>query len=539
MLGLADVDGDVLARGGVAHDLTGVDLLAGVDQQGAALLRVEQTVGHGVAGLEADERTGGTGLDIAAPFFVTVEDGVHDAFTVGISEELAAVTEEAAAGHAELQTGTAVHHLHVHQDALACAQGGHDVALVNFGHVDDNALHGLHGLAVLLMGQNVRGRNLQFVAFTAHGLDEDGQVHFATAHDAERVGGGGIFHLQGDVLQQLAHQAVTDLAGGDVLAFLTGEGGIVDREGHLHRGIVDLDEGQGLHLAGIAQGVADGDIGQTRKSDDVAGDRLLDGLTAVGLEVEQLGDAAAHMHVGVVPVADLHRGTNLDDAVLHTAHAHAAHELVVVHAGNQHLQRLVGLALRRLHVLQDGIEQGLQVGAVLGVGPVVAGGAVAAGAEHHGAIQLLVGGAQVHQQFQNLVDDFLDAGVGAVDLVDRDDQRQVLLQGFLQNKAGLGHAALGGVHQQQNAVDHLQNALHLAAEVGVARGVDDVDLDALIHTGAVLGQNRDAALTLDVAGVHHTLGHLLVGAEGTRLLEHLVHQRRLAVVNVGNDRDVA
>ena len=37
--------------------------------------------------------------------------------------------------------------------------------------------------------------------------------------------------------------------------------------------------------------------------------------------------------------------------------------------------------------------------------------------DSHGAVKLLVGGAQVHQQFQDLVDDFLDAGVGAVDLV--------------------------------------------------------------------------------------------------------------------------
>ena len=53
-------------------------------------------------------------------------------------------------------------------------------------------------------------------------------------------------------------------------------------------------------------------------------------------------------------------------------------------------------------------------------------------------------------------------------------------------------------------------------------GVDDVDLDAVVLAGAVLGQNRDAALTLDVAGVHDALGHLLVGTESTGLLQHLV-----------------
>ena len=40
VLGLADVDGDVLAGRGVADDLARVDLLACVDDQGAALLGV-------------------------------------------------------------------------------------------------------------------------------------------------------------------------------------------------------------------------------------------------------------------------------------------------------------------------------------------------------------------------------------------------------------------------------------------------------------------------------------------------------------------
>ena len=385
----------------------------------------------------------------------------------------------------------------------------------------------------------MRGADLQLIAFAAHRLDQDGQVHLAAAHDAEGIVRGGILHLQGNILQQLAHQAVTDLAGGDILALLACKRGIVDREGHLDRGVVDLDKGQGLHLAGVADRVADGNIGQTCKRNNIAGLCALDRLTAVGLEVEQLGDAAAHMHIGVVPVADLNGAADLDDAVLHAANTHAADEIVVVNAGNQHLQRLLRLALRRLDILQDGIEQGLEVGAGGRIRPVVAGRAVTAGAEHHRAVQLLIGGAKIHQQLKDLVNDLGNAGIGAVDLVDSNDQRQVLLQRLLQDETGLGHAALGRIDQQQNAVDHLQNALDLAAEVGVARGINDVDLDALVLAGAVLGQNGDAALTLNIAGVHNALGHLLVGAESTGLLQHLVDQRGLAVVNVSDDRNIA
>ena len=171
-------------------------------------------------------------------------------------------------------------------------------------------------------------------------------------------------------------------------------------------------------------------------------------------------------------VAHHHFLAYLGHAVLDAANANAAHELVVVHRGHQHLEGSLRVAFRGLDGVQQGVEQGHQVGA--GHIWVQAGGTLTAAAEQDGAVQLLVGGTQVHQQVQHLVDDLFDAGIGAVDLVDGHHQAQVLLQSLLQNKTGLGHAALSGVHQQQHAVDHLQHTLHLAAKVGVARSVHDV-----------------------------------------------------------------
>ena len=112
------------------------------------------------------------------------------------------------------------------------------------------------------------------------------------------------------------------------------------------------------------------------------------------------------------------------------------------------------------------------------------------------------------------------------------------LQGTAQHKAGLGHGTLGGVHQQDNAVDHLQNTLHLAAEVGVARGVHHVDLGVLVVDGGVLGQDGDAPLPLQIAGVHDPVHGGLVLPVDAALLEHFIHQRGLAMVNVGNDGNV-
>ncbi len=72
-----------------------------------------------------------------------------------------------------------------------------------------------------------------------------------------------------------------------------------------------------------------------------------------------------------------------------------------------------------------------------------------------------------------------------------------------------------------------------------ARGVDDVDVDAFVLDRSVLGKDGDAAFLFQVIGIHDALDQLLVSGEGAGLAEQLVNQGGLAVVDVGNDGDVA
>ena len=113
------------------------------------------------------------------------------------------------------------------------------------------------------------------------------------------------------------------------------------------------------------------------------------------------------------------------------------------------------------------------------------------------------------------------------------------LQRLGEDEAGLGHGALGGVNEEYNSVHHLKYALHLAAEVGVARGIDNVYLRVSVLHGGVLRENGYPALALEVAGVHNSLRHGLVITENARLLEHLVDEGRLAVVDVGDYGNVS
>ena len=187
--------------------------------------------------------------------------------------------------------------------------------------------------------------------------------------------------------------------------------------------------------------------------------------------------------------------------------------------------------------VDDELEERLEIGA--GLGEVHRGGAgLAVGVDDRELEHGLVG-VEIDEEVVDLVQHFLGAGVGAVDLVDDEDGGELGFEGLGEHVARLRQRAFGGVDEEDDAVDHFEGALDLAAEVGVAGGVDDVDLGVLVVDRRVLGQDGDAALFFEVVGVHDALGDGLVGAEGARLTQHGVDEGGLAVVDVGDDGDVA
>ena len=155
-----------------------------------------------------------------------------------------------------------------------------------------------------------------------------------------------------------------------------------------------------------------------------------------------------------------------------------------------------------------------------------------------GLVELQLVG-QLQQELEALVDDLGAARVGPVGLVDHQHDGQARHQRLAQHETGLRQRAFAGVDEQEHAVDHGQAALDLAAEIGVPRRVDDVDRHAAPVDRRVLGEDRDALLTLEVAGIHHAVDDGGPLAERARGTQHRVDQRGLAVVDVRHDGDVA
>ena len=346
-----------------------------------------------------------------------------------------------------------------------------------------------------------------------------------------------LLDLHGHVVLGLVEQALLELTGTHNVAVTADERGgrSLKDDGQGRR--VDLD---GLELDGVlGVGVNIADIGavNTHDSSDIAGTDFLALGAAQVVEGKELLDGSGG--AGAVVLDDQNLVALVNGAGVHAADTDAANEVGVVDGHTLHGQGRGLVNLGRGHVVDDHIEQRVHVHiAVLGI---MTGKAVdAAGVDDvlHGKLELVVGGAQVGHKVEAVVVGLLGVSTRTINLVDDDHDLEAGVDSVTQHEAGLGHGALKGVDQQQGAVGHTQHALDLAAKVGVARGVDDVDLNVLVLDRDVLGENRNAALTLLVVRVQDAVLDLLVGTEGVRGTQELVDHRRLAVVDVGDDGDV-
>jgi hypothetical protein len=168
------------------------------------------------------------------------------------------------------------------------------------------------------------------------------------------------------------------------------------------------------------------------------------------------------------------------------------------------------------------------------------GYAVQGGGVDHREVELLVGRAQFVKQFKHLIHYPVWASARAVHFVDSRQSASGRVQRLSWSRSG--SVASGRRSHQPAAARNppsTVHALHFAAEIGVPRGVHDIDAVAVPIHASVLGEDGDAALFLLVVAVHHALGLLAAAIQRARLFQQLVHQRGFAMVNVGNDGDVA
>ena len=212
-----------------------------------------------------------------------------------------------------------------------------------------------------------------------------------------------------------------------------------------------------------------------------------------------------------------------DDAVEHAGEDDHAAIGVVPRVEDQRLQGRLGLALRRGQPLHDRFENLVDAGAFLG-----ARQNRAAGVEADDLLDLPLG--------------FVRLRARQIDLVDHRDDFEAVVHREVGVGEGLRFDALRRVDEEQRPFAGGERAGHFVREVDVPGRVDqveDVDLAVVGLVGQAdgVGLDGDAPLAFEVHRVEDLRLHL------TRLqraghLEKAIGERRLAVVDVGDDGEI-
>mgnify|MGYP000264337193 CR=1 FL=1 len=169
-------------------DLAEVDFLARFDEHRAAVLEVEDTVARRRTRFKGYQAAARTAWDIALPRSIALEDVVHDAVALGSRQEFTAETDEAAGRNDEFQAGITGNIGHVDHFGFTGTEFFHDSAHEFRRNVDGQCFQRFAALAVDFFGNDAGFTDLEFVAFTAHFFDEDGDVEFTTARYFESIG---------------------------------------------------------------------------------------------------------------------------------------------------------------------------------------------------------------------------------------------------------------------------------------------------------------------------------------------------------------
>src|SRR5690606_10071185 len=134
------------------------------------------------------------------------------------------------------------------------------------------------------------------------------------------------------------------------------------------------------------------------------------------------------------------------------------------------------------------------------------------------------------EEVERLVEYPARPGAVTIDLVYDDQGLQSPGEGLLSDEARLRHWSVHGVDQQQDTVDHRQDAFYFTAEIGVARRIHDIDVVIVPVERGVLGKNGDATLPFQHVRIHDPVGRGSARSQGAGLLQQLVDERGFAVV---------
>ncbi len=137
----------------------------------------------------------------------------------------------------------------------------------------------------------------------------------------------------------------------------------------------------------------------------------------------------------------------------------------------------------------------------------------------------------------------LRLGRRQVDLVEHRHDLVIVVDRLIDIGQRLRLDPLARIDHQQRSFHRRQRPVDLIGEIDMARRVDQVELIGLAVPRRVvephrIGLDGDAALALEIHRIENLIPHLAI-RNGAAKLDQPVSQRRLAVVDMRDDREIA
>src|SRR6266446_1012903 len=384
------------------------------------------------------------------------------------------------------------------------------------------------------MKNDLGSRDHYFVALAPHLLDQDGDLHIAASMDFKCPRRFRVVELKRNVPTGFPDEPIANMSRRHKFPVATGKRRIVYQNAHSNRRRIDIDKLKRGALFSVGQCFTDISVFKSGQAHDFASARFLGfDLFETGMGKER-GDGSAFA-ISIAMKTD-NRIANADAAANDATKSDAPDIITVLKIRDQHLKKRIGRNFRRRHVLNNSLEKRSHVFVLIiqfAHGKTIPG----AGVDDR-KIELLIARFQFDEEIKDQVERFARFRVLSVDLVNDDDGLETILQRLAQNESGLRLRTVVGVYHEQYAIDHLHDAFDLAAEIGVAGRVYDIDTITVPLKRRVLRPNGNALLALEIHGVHHPLLDFLILPESPRLAQELIDQRCFTVVYMRNDGDV-
>ena len=464
---------------------------------------------------------------------------VEDSVAVSNVHDARLEAHDSAGWNLELKVRLSLTGIHDGHGTTNVTKDLNDLAGILWVALNNSLLNRLKRVALsVLLEQNARTTNLEFKALAAHALHKNGEVQNTTTRNLNTRLIRKLLDAHGDVILALCHQALFKLTATNNVSLTANKWRGRRLKNNGKGWWINLNWIQLNRVLWISVDVTNISVINANDCRNITCVNLAALLTAKVVKGEQLLDLAHG--AGTVVFNNKNLVASMNCSGIDTANTNAAQVVGVIDGDTLHSKRSVNINIWSWKTVDNHVEKREHIVVVIiWIKASVTVNARSKDDVLHGELKLLISCAEVHHQIKRIVDNSLWASAVTVNLVDNHHDRKACVDSVAQNKASLWHRAFSCVNQKQCTVGHLQNTLYLAAEVSVARGINNVDLDALVLNRDILCQNSNSALTLLIVGVQNSLLNLLVLAECIGCLKHLVNHGGFTVVNVSDDSNIS